>query len=97
MDEHSTEWLKIFSQEAETEMTATLKPAAEEEADNTDFVDLCKELEALERRVMVQGFHIQQDKLEEGSGAYHPQEKLEEAESMPAEEMDNNRTTTERS
>jgi hypothetical protein len=24
-DEHSTEWLKIFSQEAETEMTAALE------------------------------------------------------------------------
>jgi hypothetical protein len=86
-EEHSKEWLKIFSQEAEQEMTAALKPAAEEEADNMDFVDLCEELEALERRVMVQSLHIQQAKLEEGSGAYQPQEKLEEAGSMPAGEM----------
>jgi hypothetical protein len=69
-DEHSTEWLKIFSQEVETWMTVALKPAAEEEVDNMDFVDLCEELEALERRVMVQSLHIQQAKLEEGSGAY---------------------------
>jgi hypothetical protein len=29
-DEHSEEWLKIFSREAEKEMTAALKLAAEE-------------------------------------------------------------------
>jgi hypothetical protein len=40
-DERSTEWLKIFSQEAETEMTAALKPAAEEEADNTWILLIC--------------------------------------------------------
>jgi hypothetical protein len=44
-------------------------------------------LEALERKVMVKILHIQQAQLEEGSGAYQPGEKLEEAESMPAEEM----------
>jgi hypothetical protein len=86
-DERSTEWLKIFSQDVEIEMTTTLKPAIKEEADIMDFVDLCEELEALERRVMVQGLHIQQAKLEEGSGAYQPQEKLEEDESIPTEEM----------
>jgi hypothetical protein len=53
-EEHSEELLKIFSQEAEQEMTAALEPAAEEEADNIDFVDLYAELESLERRVMVQ-------------------------------------------
>jgi hypothetical protein len=79
--------LKIFSQEAETEMTAALEPAAEEEADNMDFVDLYEELEALERRVMVQSLHIQQAKLEEGRGAYQPQEELEEVIIMPAQEM----------
>jgi hypothetical protein len=69
-------------------MTAALKPTeSEEEEDNTDFVDLCEELEALERRVMVQSLHIQQAKLEEGSGAYQPGEKLEEAGSMPEGEM----------
>jgi hypothetical protein len=35
-------------------MTAVLEPATEEEADNIDFVDLYEELEALERRVIVQ-------------------------------------------
>jgi hypothetical protein len=53
-EEHSTELLRIFSQEVEQEMTAELKPAVEEEADNMDFVDLYKELESLERRVIVQ-------------------------------------------
>jgi hypothetical protein len=59
-------------------MTAALEPAAEEEADNMDLVDLYEELEALERRVMVQIFHIQQVKLETDGGAYQPGEKLEE-------------------
>jgi hypothetical protein len=55
-DEHSKEWLKIFSQEAEKEMTAALELAAEEEEeeeDNIDFVDLCEEFESLEKRVKV--------------------------------------------
>jgi hypothetical protein len=37
-------------------------------------------LEALERRVIVKIFHIQQIKLEAGRGAYHPREKMEEFE-----------------
>jgi hypothetical protein len=64
-EEHSTELLKIFSQEVETEMTAALESTVEEEADNMDFVDLYQELEALERRVMVQSLHIRQAKMEE--------------------------------
>jgi hypothetical protein len=40
-------------------MTATLEPAKEEGTDTMDFVDLYEELEALERRVMVQILHIQ--------------------------------------
>jgi hypothetical protein len=40
-DENSIEWIKMFSQEAETKMTVALKLAAEEEANNTDFLDLC--------------------------------------------------------
>jgi hypothetical protein len=84
-EEHSTEMLKIFSQEAEQEMTVALKPAAEEEVDIMYFVDMYKELEALERRVMVQSLHIRQAKLEEGSGAYQPQEKLEEVGIQPAQ------------
>jgi hypothetical protein len=77
-DEHSKEWLKIFSQETEQEMTAALEPTAEEEADNIEFADLYEELEALEKRVIVQSLHIQQIKLETSRGAYQPQEQLEE-------------------
>jgi hypothetical protein len=50
-EEHSTELLKIFSQEAEREITAALELAEEEEADNIDFFELYEELEAQERRV----------------------------------------------
>jgi hypothetical protein len=53
-EEHSAEFLKIFSQEAEQEMTVALELTEEEEADIMEFVDLYEELEALERRVMVQ-------------------------------------------
>jgi hypothetical protein len=84
-EEYSTEMLNIFSQEAEQEMTVALKPIAEEEVDVTYFVDMYKELESLERRVMVQRFHIRQAKSEEGSGAYQPQEKLEEVGIQPAQ------------
>jgi hypothetical protein len=84
-EEHSTEMLKIFSREVEQEMTVALKPAEEEEVDITYFVDMYKELEALERRVMVQSLHIRHAKLEEASGAYHPQEKLEEVGIQPAQ------------
>jgi hypothetical protein len=35
----------------------------EEEADNMSFVDLCEQIEALERRVIVQRMHIQQDQV----------------------------------
>jgi hypothetical protein len=55
--EHS-ELPKIFSQEAEIEITATLKLAKEEETGNMDFVDLYEELESLERRLMVKILHI---------------------------------------
>jgi hypothetical protein len=85
-EEHSTELLKIFSQEAEKEMTVALEPTAEEEADNMDLFDLYEELEALERRVMVQILHIQQIKLEAGRGAYQPGEKLEEVGVEPTQE-----------
>jgi hypothetical protein len=85
-EEHSEEWLKIFSQEAETEMTAALEPAAERETDNMDLVDLYAELESLERRVMVQILHIQQVKLEADGGAYQPEEQLEEVGDEPTQE-----------
>jgi hypothetical protein len=78
--------LKIFSQGVEQEMTAALEPAAEEEADNIDFVELYEELEALERRVNMQSRHIQQVKLETGGGAYQPGEQLEEVGVEPTQE-----------
>jgi hypothetical protein len=84
--EHSTELLKIFSQEAEREITAALEPAAEEEADNIDFVELYEELESLERRIDMQSRHIQQIKLETGRGVYQPGEKLEEVGVEPTQE-----------
>jgi hypothetical protein len=73
-NEHSTKWLKILSQEVGQEITVVLETVEEEEeeeeANNMDFATLCEELETLERRVMVQSLHIQQAKLEAGSGAY---------------------------
>jgi hypothetical protein len=51
--------LKILSQEAEREITATLGLAEEEEEDNIDFVELYEELEAQERRVNMQSRNIQ--------------------------------------
>jgi len=71
-DENSVELLEIFSQEVEWEMVAVLELTKEEEEYNMDFVDLCEELESLERRVMVQSLHIQQAKLEADGGAYQP-------------------------
>jgi pyruvate-formate lyase-activating enzyme len=85
-DENSEEWLKIFSQEAGKEMTATLELVAGEEADDIDFAGLCEEFEALEKRVTVQSMHIQQIRLETWEG-YQPKEQLEEAGNTPAGEM----------
>jgi hypothetical protein len=51
-------------------MTEALEPATEREVDIIDLDDLYEELESLERRVMVQRFHIQQAKLETNGGAY---------------------------
>jgi hypothetical protein len=51
----------------------------EEEVDNMDFAELYEELEAQERRVIVQSIHIQQAKFETDGGAYQPKEQLEEA------------------
>jgi hypothetical protein len=58
-EHHSKEWIKIFSQEVEQEITAELKPTTEKEADNIDFVNLYEELESPERRVIVQSKDIQ--------------------------------------
>jgi hypothetical protein len=67
-------------------MTATMELVVEEEeADSMDFSDLCEELEALERRVLVQRLHIQHVKLEEDEGAYQPEEWLEEVENVSVE------------
>jgi hypothetical protein len=63
-DEHSEEWLSIFSQEAEKNATWEATEAEEEEADNICFVELWEQVEALEERIKVQGMHIQQVKLE---------------------------------
>lgn len=63
-DEHSEEWLDTFSQEAEKTTTLELAEAEEEEGDSMSFVDLCEQIQALERRVIVQGMHIQQVRLE---------------------------------
>jgi hypothetical protein len=84
---HSDEWLKICSQEAKQEMTVALEPAAEEETNNMDFVDLCEKLEALERRVMVKNLHIRQVKLEVDGEAYHPEERLEGDGDIPIGEL----------
>jgi hypothetical protein len=60
-------------------MAAALESVAEEGVDNIDFVDLCEELESLERRVVVQSMHIQQAKLEADEGLHQHEEQLEEA------------------
>jgi hypothetical protein len=57
-DEHSREWLKIFSQEAEQEMSIALESTTEEETNSMDFVELYEELESLDIRVMVQSLNI---------------------------------------
>jgi hypothetical protein len=57
---HSKEWIKFFIQEVEQEMNVECEPTTEErEIDIMDFVDLCEELEALEKRVKMQSQLIQ--------------------------------------
>jgi hypothetical protein len=64
-EEHSKEWIKLFSQEVEQEITVEYEPTIEEEeTDSMDLVDLCEEMEALERRVKIKKHLIQQVKLE---------------------------------
>jgi hypothetical protein len=58
-------------------MTATMGSIEKGEVHNIDFVDLCEEFETLERRVEMQGMHIQQDKLEADEGPHQDEEKLE--------------------
>jgi hypothetical protein len=64
-DENSEEWLDTFSQVAERTAAFELAKEEEEEANSISFANLCEQIEALERRVMLQGMHIQQVKLEE--------------------------------
>jgi rubrerythrin len=52
------EWLKIFSQEGEQEMSIALEFAAEEETNSMDFVELYEKLESIDIRVMVQSLNI---------------------------------------
>jgi hypothetical protein len=85
-EEHSTKPLDFFIQEDEQEMTAALESEAEEEENIIDFVGLCEELESLERRVEMQGMHIQQAKLEIDEGP-HQHEELGKAETKPAEKL----------
>jgi hypothetical protein len=63
-DEHSEEWLNLFSQETEKTATWEFAEEEEEETESVSLVDLYEQIEALERRVKVQGVHIQQVKLE---------------------------------
>lgn len=51
------ELLKIFSEEAEREITTTSEFAAEEEAENKDFVELCEEFESLQSRINMKSSH----------------------------------------
>jgi hypothetical protein len=52
-DEHSEEWLSIFSHEAENNATWKVEEIEEEEADGICFADLWDQIEALEERVKV--------------------------------------------
>jgi hypothetical protein len=61
--------------------------AAEEEVDNMSFVDLCEQIETLERRVKVQGMHIQQIRLEADEVEFQSEDHLERAGDTPAGEM----------
>ena len=55
--EHSVELLKIFSQEAEREITTTSEFVAVEEAENKYFVELCEEFESLQSRINMKSSH----------------------------------------
>jgi hypothetical protein len=72
-NEHSEEWLDIFSQEAENTATEEVAEAEKEGREQTTlcFADLWDQLEALEERVKVQGRHIQQVKLETNEEGRH--------------------------
>jgi hypothetical protein len=78
--------LKIFSQEAEREITTASEFAAEEEAKNRDFVELCEEFESLESRINMKSSHIQQIKFEICGETYHRGEQYEEFGVEPTQE-----------
>jgi hypothetical protein len=86
-EEHLEEWLKIFIQGAEQEITVECEPTTEEETtDSIDLVDLCEEMEALERRVKMQKHLIQQVRLE--IYGEKMQQNILQKEIQPAEELD---------
>ena len=85
--EHSVELLKIFSEEAEREITTTSKFAVEEEVENKDFVELCEEFESLESRINMKSSHIQQIKFEIGGRTYDPGEQQEDFGVEPTQEV----------
>ena len=64
-----------------------MKLTTEEDIDNIDFVDLCEQLEALERRVMVQSMHIQHMRLETNGGDFAVKEQLEGVGYIPVRGM----------
>jgi hypothetical protein len=64
-EEHLEEWLNFFIQEAEEEIIVECEPTTREETiDSMDLVDLCEEMEAMERRVKMKKHLIQQVKVE---------------------------------
>ena len=76
-EEHLTKLLRNFSWEAEQMMTAALKHAKEEETGSMDFADPYEELEALERRGMVQILHIRQVNLEADQEVYQQKQSCQ--------------------
>jgi hypothetical protein len=81
------ELLKIFSQEAEREITITSEFVVEEEAESRDFVEMCEEFESLEKRINMKSSHIQQIKFEIGGRTYDPGEQQEDFGVEPTQEV----------
>jgi hypothetical protein len=69
-EEHSTESIVIFNEEAKQEMTATLGSVEKGEEKNIEFFNLCEEFEYIERRVEMKGMGIQEAKLKEDEGPH---------------------------
>jgi hypothetical protein len=86
-EEISEEWLKIFIQGAEKEIIVECEPTIEEETTyNIDLVDLCEEMEALERRVKMQKHLIQQVRLEIYGEKMQP--NILQKDNQPTKELD---------